>query len=71
MRKKVLQTVLDITLMCDTQCECEFCHVLLTVYRETLQLSTFHYLIQLTATYYESMVLEKREMPMARQWAQR
>ena len=39
--------------------------------RETLQLGTFHYLIQLMASYYESMVLEKKDKVVARQWAQR
>ena len=40
-------------------------------HRETLQLSVFHYIIQLTATFYESMVLERRDLPVARQWGQR
>ena len=38
---------------------------------ETLQLQTLHYIIQLVANYYESMVVEKRSVGDARQWAQR
>ena len=38
---------------------------------ETLQLSTLHYVIQLMANYFESMVLEKKSHFDARQWAQR
>ena len=48
-----------------------YMYMYVSAYRETLQLGTFHYIIQLTATYYESMVLEKRDLPVARQWAQR
>ena len=38
---------------------------------ETLQLPTFHYIIQLVAGYYESMVVEKKQVTVARQWGQR
>ncbi len=38
---------------------------------ETLQLSTLHYIIQLLANYFESMVVEKKSHVDARQWAQR
>ena len=39
--------------------------------RETLQLQTLHYIIQLIANYYETMTMEKRSLADARQWAQR
>ena len=39
--------------------------------RETLQLQTLHYIIQLIANYYETMVMEKRSLADARLWAQR
>lgn len=38
---------------------------------ETLQLQSLHYIIQLVANYYESMVVDKRSVGSARQWAQR
>lgn len=44
---------------------------ILPVCRETLQLHTLHYVIQLIANYYETMVMEKRSLADARQWAQR
>jgi len=40
-----------------------YMYMYVSVYRETLQLGTFHYIIQLTAIYYGSMVLEKRDLP--------
>jgi hypothetical protein len=39
--------------------------------RETLQLQTLHYIIQLSANYYETMTMEKRSLADARQWAQK
>ena len=39
--------------------------------RETLQLQTLHYIIQLMANYYESMVIEKKQVSDAQQWGQR
>lgn len=39
--------------------------------RETLHLPALHYIITLTANYYESMLVEKRSVMNARQWGQR
>ena len=45
--------------------------LLLCCHRETLQLQTFHYIIQLIATFFESMVLNKKLAMDARQWGER
>ncbi len=50
-------------------CHCMPC--LFLSISETLQLPTLHYIIQLIASYYESMVVEKKQVPVARQWGQR
>ena len=39
--------------------------------REALQLPTLHYIIRLMASYYDSMVVEKKRVQDARQWGQR
>jgi len=41
------------------------------IVRETLQIGTLHYVIQLLVNYFESMVVEKKSHMDARQWAQR
>ena len=38
---------------------------------ETLQLTTLHYVLQLMVSYYENMVMHKRERQDALAWSQR